>query len=170
MIFVSVYPFMLAFYYGMSHAETSAKVQCPRGTVKTWIRREFDQLRMCLEARQAMTRNDAAQLYDERACPCSMRLTEGLANSDIGMEERPPSLPNPESGTALSMPPSGRESMSPTRSPRVRTGSPYVTTYIVQVESPRHARRESSSRARTTLSANAARRLDIRDSLYEDVS
>jgi RNA polymerase sigma-70 factor (ECF subfamily) len=44
---------MLAFLYGMSHAEISANLRQPLGTVKTWIRRGLEQLRRCLEEQQA---------------------------------------------------------------------------------------------------------------------
>lgn len=41
----------LAFFYGLSHRELSAKLERPLGTVKTWIRRGLEQLRVCLAER-----------------------------------------------------------------------------------------------------------------------
>ncbi len=41
----------LAFFYGLSHRELSAKLERPLGTVKTWIRRGLEELRVCLEER-----------------------------------------------------------------------------------------------------------------------
>jgi RNA polymerase sigma-70 factor (ECF subfamily) len=41
---------MLAFFEGLSHAELSAHMRQPLGTVKTWVRRGLERLRCCLEA------------------------------------------------------------------------------------------------------------------------
>ncbi|MEX0960191.1 MAG: sigma-70 family RNA polymerase sigma factor [Burkholderiales bacterium] len=42
----------LAFQHGLSHAEVSAKLGCPLGTAKTWIRRGLQQLRNCLHEKR----------------------------------------------------------------------------------------------------------------------
>ncbi len=39
---------VLAYYKDMSHSELSEQLKLPLGTVKTWIRRSMDQLRLCL--------------------------------------------------------------------------------------------------------------------------
>lgn len=39
---------MSAFYYGHTHDELATKLGKPLGTVKAWIRRGLEQLRMCL--------------------------------------------------------------------------------------------------------------------------
>jgi RNA polymerase sigma-70 factor (ECF subfamily) len=39
----------LAFFQGLSHAELSAHLREPLGTVKSWIRRGLERLRQCLE-------------------------------------------------------------------------------------------------------------------------
>jgi RNA polymerase sigma-70 factor (ECF subfamily) len=39
---------MSAFYYGHTHDELATKMNKPLGTVKAWIRRGLEQLRMCL--------------------------------------------------------------------------------------------------------------------------
>src|SRR3954453_5775494 len=38
----------LAFFYGMSHAELAQQLHKPLGTVKTWVRRGLDRLKVCL--------------------------------------------------------------------------------------------------------------------------
>src|SRR3954465_400073 len=40
----------LAFFYGMSHAELAEQLHKPLGTVKTWVRRGLDRLKLCLDA------------------------------------------------------------------------------------------------------------------------
>jgi RNA polymerase sigma-70 factor (ECF subfamily) len=42
---------LMSYYHGYSHQELSAKLTVPLGTVKGWIRRGLEKLRMCLEAR-----------------------------------------------------------------------------------------------------------------------
>jgi RNA polymerase sigma-70 factor (ECF subfamily) len=38
----------LAFYHGLSHSELAAHLKQPLGTVKTWVRRGMDKLKICL--------------------------------------------------------------------------------------------------------------------------
>lgn len=40
---------LLAFYYGFTHEELSARMDAPLGTVKSWVRRGLLQLKDCLE-------------------------------------------------------------------------------------------------------------------------
>ncbi len=40
---------LLAYYYGMTHEELSARLAAPLGTVKSWVRRGLLQLKGCLE-------------------------------------------------------------------------------------------------------------------------
>ncbi len=40
---------LLAYYYGMTHAELSDRLQAPLGTVKSWVRRGLLQIKDCLE-------------------------------------------------------------------------------------------------------------------------
>jgi RNA polymerase sigma-70 factor, ECF subfamily len=40
---------VLAFFDGMSHSELAAHMREPLGTVKTWVRRGLERLRVCLE-------------------------------------------------------------------------------------------------------------------------
>ena len=39
----------LAFYHDLSHSEVSEQLKLPIGTVKTWIRRGLERLRLCLQ-------------------------------------------------------------------------------------------------------------------------
>jgi RNA polymerase sigma-70 factor (ECF subfamily) len=41
---------MLAFYHGLSHSEVAGHMKQPLGTVKTWVRRGLERLKMCLGA------------------------------------------------------------------------------------------------------------------------
>ncbi|HLX29786.1 MAG TPA: sigma-70 family RNA polymerase sigma factor [Casimicrobiaceae bacterium] len=43
----------LAFFHGMSHAELSAHLREPLGTVKSWVRRALATLRRCLDSQAA---------------------------------------------------------------------------------------------------------------------
>ncbi len=40
---------LMAYYYGKTHEEISAELGAPLGTVKAWIRRGVERLRICLE-------------------------------------------------------------------------------------------------------------------------
>ena len=40
---------LMAYYYGQTHEEISAELEAPLGTVKAWIRRGVERLRICLE-------------------------------------------------------------------------------------------------------------------------
>lgn len=42
----------LAYFHDMSHSEVATQMQLPIGTVKTWIRRSLDKLRVCLARRE----------------------------------------------------------------------------------------------------------------------
>jgi RNA polymerase sigma-70 factor (ECF subfamily) len=41
---------MLAFFHGLSHSEVAGHMKQPLGTVKTWVRRGLERLKMCLGA------------------------------------------------------------------------------------------------------------------------
>lgn len=41
---------MLAFFHGLSHSELADHMKQPLGTVKTWVRRGLERLKMCLDA------------------------------------------------------------------------------------------------------------------------
>jgi RNA polymerase sigma-70 factor (ECF subfamily) len=41
---------MLAFFHGLSHSELASHMKQPLGTVKTWVRRGLERLKMCLGA------------------------------------------------------------------------------------------------------------------------
>lgn len=38
----------LAFFHGLSHSEVAEQMKLPMGTVKTWVRRGLEKLRLCL--------------------------------------------------------------------------------------------------------------------------
>jgi RNA polymerase sigma-70 factor (ECF subfamily) len=40
---------VLAFFDGLSHSELAAHMREPLGTVKTWVRRGLDRLKLCLD-------------------------------------------------------------------------------------------------------------------------
>jgi RNA polymerase sigma-70 factor (ECF subfamily) len=40
---------MLAFFEGLSHSELASHMREPLGTVKTWVRRGLDRLKLCLD-------------------------------------------------------------------------------------------------------------------------
>ena len=40
---------LLAYYYGLTHEELSARLETPLGTVKSWVRRGLHQLKGCVE-------------------------------------------------------------------------------------------------------------------------
>lgn len=44
---------LLAYYEGLSHADLAARMAKPLGTVKAWVRRSLDRLRLCMEGQAA---------------------------------------------------------------------------------------------------------------------
>jgi len=44
---------MLAFYHGLSHSEVAGHMKQPLGTVKTWVRRGLERLKVCLQPGEA---------------------------------------------------------------------------------------------------------------------
>lgn len=40
---------LMAYYYGYTHEEIAAKLDAPLGTIKAWVRRGIERLRLCLE-------------------------------------------------------------------------------------------------------------------------
>jgi len=41
---------VLAYHHGLSHAELARSLQKPLGTVKAWVRRALDKMRVCIES------------------------------------------------------------------------------------------------------------------------
>jgi RNA polymerase sigma-70 factor, ECF subfamily len=50
----------LAFFEGLSHSELAARMQEPLGTVKTWVRRGLERLKICLESAATPRRAEGA--------------------------------------------------------------------------------------------------------------
>jgi len=44
---------MLAFYHGLSHSQVAGHMKQPLGTVKTWVRRGLERLKVCLQPGEA---------------------------------------------------------------------------------------------------------------------
>lgn len=40
----------MAYYEGLTHLQLAEQLQRPLGTIKAWVRRSLDRLRLCLEA------------------------------------------------------------------------------------------------------------------------
>lgn len=49
----------LAYFHDLSHSEVAEQMQLPMGTVKTWIRRGLEKLRLCLNTHNANHANNA---------------------------------------------------------------------------------------------------------------
>lgn len=49
----------LAYFHDLSHSEVAEQMQLPMGTVKTWIRRGLEKLRLCLNTGASNTANTA---------------------------------------------------------------------------------------------------------------
>ncbi len=49
----------LAYFHDLSHSEVAEQMQLPMGTVKTWIRRGLEKLRLCLNTTNANQVNNA---------------------------------------------------------------------------------------------------------------
>jgi RNA polymerase sigma-70 factor (ECF subfamily) len=43
----------LAYYHDLSHSEVAERMELPIGTIKTWIRRGLERLRLCLSKRES---------------------------------------------------------------------------------------------------------------------
>ncbi len=92
----------LAFFYGLSHREIAAKLMRPLGTVKTWIRRGLDQLRVRLEADYGTNHDSAGpcatlarpKLRSARSAGCVTPADVSLKCSD-GHEQALNPVPSP---------------------------------------------------------------------------